>query len=76
MKYYDFEQDRMGYGSWPIIAARFSVGIRTIKDLMKDYWDQMAVGTLYPDLAPASRKNCGVHLQLTEREHRKPSFSH
>ena len=65
MRYYNYEPRKMDYECWNVVASRLDEGKRAVQEILLDYWNQLIEGNLYPNSAPASRKLCGVKLQLT-----------
>jgi hypothetical protein len=66
MQHYDFERFRVMDGRMILIMGRFKLPVTTIKRVLHEYWTKLEDGDIYPDLAPLSKKNVGVQLQLTD----------
>ena len=54
------------YGSVSKPTEHFKVSPRTIQRILAEYFQKISDGTVYPDLSPSDRSECGVESKLDD----------
>ena len=67
IQYYNNEKKRLVDGSLQLIKDRFDYGETTIRNVLKEYFDQIANDVIFPTLKPSDRKDCGPDSEFTEQ---------
>ena len=66
IQFYDHEKNRMTDGSVSKLTQHFNVSQRTIQRILAEYFEKISDGTVYPDLSPSDRSDCGVPSKLND----------
>ena len=66
IQYYNHDRKRLVDGSMEIIKNRFNYGERTIQNVLKEYFDQIANNIIFPTLNPSDRSECGPDSFLSD----------